>query len=130
MNIYRIRRTLIKKNVEVQRHRTFPRYSLRRIKASVSPYLTLLSAGQSICVCLRTYMPRTKHVLPYSSASIINGPRRRHISLLRTTVVRSLAGNSHIVRMAFQYTGIGDTGKLGVVQLHDVVRTAISHART
>lgn len=50
--------------------------------------------------------------------------------LLRTAVVGSLAGDGHIVRVAFHHTGIGDAGKLGLMQGFDVGGTTVSHAGT
>ena len=37
--------------------------------------------------------------------------------LFRTAVIRRLAGDCNIMRMAFKHAGISDTGKFGIVQL-------------
>ena len=50
--------------------------------------------------------------------------------LFRTAVIRRLAGDCNIMRMAFKHAGISDTGKFGIVQLFDISRTAISHTCT
>ena len=50
--------------------------------------------------------------------------------LLRTAVVRSFTRDGYIVRMAFQHTGIGDAGELGIVQLLNVGSAAVAHAGT
>ena len=50
--------------------------------------------------------------------------------LLRTAVVGSLAGDGHIVRVAFHHTGIGDAGEFGIMQLLYIGSAAISHTCT
>ena len=50
--------------------------------------------------------------------------------LLRTAVIRRLTCNRHIVRMALHNPGIGDAGKLGIMQFLDVGSTTISHTGT
>ena len=59
---------------------------------------------------------------------------RRHIvsqaSVVAAAVVWRFARDGHIVRMALEHAGIGDAGKLGIVELDDVVRPAIAHPRT
>ncbi len=50
--------------------------------------------------------------------------------LLRTAVIRRLTRNRHIVRMALHNPGIGDAGKLGIMQFLDVGSTTISHTGT
>ena len=37
--------------------------------------------------------------------------------LFRTAVIRRLAGDCNIMRMAFKHAGISDTGKFGIVRL-------------
>ena len=46
------------------------------------------------------------------------------------TVVRRLAGDDDLVRMALLHTGVGDAGELGIVEIHDAGCTAVAHAGT
>ena len=50
--------------------------------------------------------------------------------LFMTAVIGSLAGNSYIVRMAFEYAGIGYARKLRVMQLLNIGCSAIPHTGT
>ena len=51
-------------------------------------------------------------------------------SLFRTAIIRSLAGNRDIMRMAFQHTGISNASEFGIMQLFDIGGAAISHTCT
>ena len=51
-------------------------------------------------------------------------------SLFRAAVVRSLTGDSNIMRMTLKHTGIGDTGEFSIMQLFNIGCTAIPHTCT
>ena len=52
------------------------------------------------------------------------------LSTGRGAVVRSLAGDSHVVGMAFGHTGIGDAGEFCRMERFDVFGAAVAHAGT
>lgn len=52
------------------------------------------------------------------------------LSITPDAVIRRLTCNRHIVRMALHNPGIGDAGKLGIMQFLDVGSTTISHTGT
>ena len=54
----------------------------------------------------------------------------RFIYLFGTAIVRRLAGDGNVMRMTLQDTGIGNTGKLGIVQTLDSGSATVAHART
>ena len=51
-------------------------------------------------------------------------------SLFAPAVIRSLAGDAHVVRMAFHYTCIGNAGKLSIMKFINIGSTAVSHTCT